>query len=167
MIWLIFALLWTAFHLAAYWLHYRNDPIVNSASGIFHYHVRSFGAAVGFAAVVAISNEGWSGVVAPLIVAGWHGIYSMTKLEVWALVDGGFSTSILDVLSKSDSEIDQSVALRSIESIGDVKRADRLAHFLSAGWITENQDSYQLTRKGRLIAATAHTVSGFFHLRKV
>jgi len=154
-----FGLVWVVLHFTAYALRYRHSESVNNERGIFLFHVRSFAAAVCFALIVGVFHAGWDGLAAATIVAGIHAIYSMTKLEIWALVDGGLSATVLHTYVGATNERHLLDSQKKLEQVGDEKRVARISALQSQGLITSSNEVLQLTVRGRYVASLVSWLS--------
>jgi hypothetical protein len=140
-----------AAHFALYAAFLRHLRLTASERGIFLYH---FVPAVSWVLVLA-TLAAWVpgiGIAHVALVAGLHGVYSLTFLELWALADGGYSLAILESLVPGN-EAGLGSTLSELEQLGSAKQEVRLSDLLQMGLIERNADEYRLTPAGHLAGA--------------
>ncbi len=78
----------------------------------------------------------------------FHGIYSLSFLELWWLSDGGYSLRILDRIGRADA---QGLMKDSpdFEQLGNAKKRDRLESLGQLGLLTYRDGKYELTFFGQ------------------
>lgn len=81
-------------------------------------------------------------------VLSFHGIYSLSFLELWWLSDGGYSLRILDRVDRSGSQAE----VTDLESLGSAKKSDRLNSLKTLGLARAEGEKTRLTGPGRLFA---------------
>jgi len=138
-------------HFALYALWLRHVAFVSTEKGIFLYHFVPAASWVLVLGTLWLTGPAVS-LAEVILVAGLHGIYSLTFLELWALADGGYSLAILERL-ESRGEADEPSILAELEGLGGEKRAARLADLLRMGLVEEHDGRYGLTPPGRVAAA--------------
>jgi DNA-binding HxlR family transcriptional regulator len=120
-----------------------------SEKGILKLHVVSFIALNTFLILQLIIES--SDVNLALLMVGFagHAILSLSYLEIWSLLQGGYSVQIMSALRDSARTEDE---LKTIfAKIGDEKRTARLNSLHKLGLIKHTGESVLLTPKGRLI----------------
>ena len=137
-----------AVHFGLYALVIRHARLTASEKGIFLYHLIP---ALAWVVGLTVLSFGVPAIDAAhvFLVAGLHGIYSLTFLELWALADGGYSLAILERL---ESGAGRNAALGDMEQLGAVKNASRLAHLVRMGMVEERAGAFRLTTAGRAAA---------------
>ena len=82
----------------------------------------------------------------------FHGIYSLSFLELWWLSDGGYSLRILDCVARAD-ESKFSLNFSVLQELGSAKKKDRLDSLQQLGLVTRREEKFQLTRFGQVFVA--------------
>ncbi len=110
-------------HFTTYALAGRHHPILQTERGIFAWHAASYLLALLIAAFTAVLQSPAEALILGALLAGLHGIYSLSFLEIWSLTQGSYSLQLL-------SRIEQCGPMTADElpgatDIGSQKQQDR------------------------------------------
>jgi hypothetical protein len=164
--WFELVLVYLALHLALYVLKLRDLSAFSQESTIFAYHFWSAACLSGLGVVgwlLAPSLE--SAAVAAAIISA-HGIYSTSFLELWSLSEGGYSLSILRLLTDAHTAgrvVEPSV----LHEIGAMKKGNRVYGMLRLKLATQHENRFALTAIGRVVAAVLGRVAWAANLREL
>ena len=143
-------------HLGAYVLVFRGWPTFGRESTIFQYHFVSFCLVCG-ASLVGLAASGLQLSTALALAAvgvAAHAIYSISFLELWALAEGGYS---LNVLRHADA--DGGIDVPALAAVGTSKKLNRVRGLVRLGLARETNGRFELTGRGRLVAALLRAVA--------
>ncbi|MFI5020437.1 MAG: hypothetical protein ACHQRJ_02125 [Alphaproteobacteria bacterium] len=151
------AVAYIALHIAAYLAILRWLPRFKRERTIFLYHAISgcvFSAGALLPGVLAASSR--------LLIAGvglvmLHGLYSIIFLELWSLSQISYSIAILAEV-KRHGAVPVEALVQELIGMGEAKKAVRLESLDGLGLVGFDGARYQLTDKGRLVAALIRTV---------
>lgn len=156
-------LLYVIAHAALYlgWLRWTHT--LGTENGIFLYHVLPFGfGLVACIGLVVLMPEHMTPAHVVLLMA-LHTIYSLSFLELWALTDGGFSFTILEIY---DAKVaDQDTIRLELIALGTTKQQSRLAALVGSGLIERSGDGYRLTPAGRWSSRLFALICGLANIR--
>ena len=151
------------FFLYAVWL--RKVGRLRTERGIFRFH---FFSAILVTCITLLLMVGslvespWA-VLAALL--SFHGMYSVSFLELWSLAQGGYSLSILEVAARTDGITPEQQS--QFETIGDQKRESRLRALLQMGLIRKTPAGISMTLFGRTLGAVFQAVVWLANLRSL
>lgn len=134
-------------HLVLYWAILRNDPRLSTERGILLYHLISAILVTAIGLGILTFGTGGSLVRAALFAAiAFHGIYSLTFLELWTLSQISYSRDVLSLVSREN--ITRARAIAALSTVGDRKKADRLRSLLKLGLVRRTENAWTLSRRG-------------------
>jgi hypothetical protein len=164
--WVELVLVYLALHLALYVLKLRDARAFSQESTIFAYHFWSA------ATVSALGVLGWlvapspeSAAVAAAAISA-HGIYSTSFLELWSLSEGGYSLSILRLLTHAKAA-GRVVELNVLHDIGARKKGNRVQGLLKLRLAKQHENQFELTMFGRGVAALFGGIAWAANLREL
>jgi hypothetical protein len=110
-------------HFTTYALAGRHHPVLQTERGIFAWHAISYLLALLLAACTVLLQSPAEALILGGLLAGLHGIYSLSFLEIWSLTQGSYSLQLL-------SRIEQCGPMTADEvpgaaGIGSQKQQDR------------------------------------------
>lgn len=112
-------------HFAVYALLLRRARALKTERGIFLYHAVSY---VLLAGLTAFLGWWWRGAeigAGVLFVAGLHGVYSLSFLELWSLAQGSYSLAILTRVAALGGTA-APAELTGLQAVGSSKQQDRI-----------------------------------------
>jgi hypothetical protein len=136
-------------HLGVYLA--RRPVALSSERGILLYHLASFGLWVILAlvgAVVSGTDLAWATAIS---VLAFHGIYSLSFLEIWSLTRGNHSLSIIAALSRMQGTAAPG-DITVLDQIGGDEETSRLAQLERIDLVDRRDGRLELTQRGRLVA---------------
>lgn len=138
-------------YLLAHWLAYaiwlKRVPGFETERGIFFYHIASFGLVAAVALGLALLRSPGLEPAHVVAFAALHGIYSLTFLELWALTDGGFSFTMIEIYDAGRA--DQSKIEAALVELGQQKQRARLDALQRQGLVEWTGTHYHLRQAGR------------------
>ena len=135
-------------HLFFYTVLFRYLRTFSKERTIFLYHSLSgLGLAVLMFCPLVVSTLSQK-LTAITGVLSFHGIYSLSFLELWWLSDGGYSLRILDEMDHTASKGPAS-DFSNFQNLGNAKKKDRLESLRQLGLTAHREDKYSLTFSGR------------------
>lgn len=147
-------------NFAVYALAGRHHPALQTERGIFVWHAISYLLALLFAAFTALLQSPADALILGGLLAGLHGIYSLSFLEIWSLTQGSYSLQLL-------SRIEQCGPMSADElpgatDIGSQKQQDRAEAIRRLGLARTDG---RLTPAGRVAAHGLRAVLWLSHGR--
>jgi hypothetical protein len=134
-------------HFVLYWAILRDDPRLSTERGILLYHLISAILVTSIGLGILTFGTGGSLVGAALLAAvAFHGIYSLTFLELWTLSQISYSRDVLSLASREN--VTRARAVATLSTVGDRKKADRLRSLLRLGLARRTGDAWTLSRRG-------------------
>lgn len=156
---LIAALSWCGVHLA---ISLALKP--RSERHIFISHVLSFAAfAIVLIAWVIVGPVSFAVAQGALF---FHGIYSLSFLELWSLSQGSYSLGILDSIGRSGHSDRSSLVVRMAQ-IGTDKKTDRISSLSRIGLVKIDKQQAFLSARGRVVAAAIGAMRSLAGIRSV
>lgn len=165
-LWLIGIALYLGGHLLLYCLIMRRLPLFARENVIFLYHALSTAVVVAVAFGLALARGSPTGWLIGLAVTSLHGIYSLSFLELWSLAEGSYSLSILAAFG-TPADGEKGIGLAALDRIGSRKRASRLESLGRLGLVRARGDRWELTSRGRAVAAGLSLVAWLANLKKL
>lgn len=145
-------------HFATYAVIGRHHPLLQTERGIFAWHAISYLLALLLAAFTALLQPPAAALILCGLLAGLHGIYSLSFLEIWSLTQGSYSLQLL-------SRIEHCGPLTAAEvpgaaDIGSQKQQDRAAAIRRLGLARIDG---RLTPAGRISAQGLRAILWLSH----
>jgi hypothetical protein len=151
-------LLWTALYLGVHFLVYaivlRGTVLLQTERAIFLYHfISAAGVAVVGGVITAVNpqSESLLGLAATVT---FHGVYSLSFLELWSLTEGSYSLAILDRVDACGGAL----SFDELRGIGVQKRSARVSDLVRLALIRRCEDRFALTRVGAFVATALRAV---------
>lgn len=144
-------------HLAFYLLYGKKIMVLGTERGIFLFHFLSFCFLVTVSISISYILHLDKSVITGMAVAGMHGIYSLTFLELWALLQGGYLIRVLKFAPN----------LKGLEELGDRKLNERLISIQKLGLISVRDDVVSITFFGKIISSLLFTVVKLCNLKTI
>ncbi len=144
-------------HLCLYLVALRHLRSFAKERVIFLYHLLpglALGSLIASPWMVSESGEKLQTAVGFL---SFHGVYSLSFLELWWLSDGGYSLRILDCIHRAD-ENKFLLNFSVLQELGSVKKQDRLDSLRQLGLVTRREEKFQLTPFGKAFVAFLYLV---------
>jgi hypothetical protein len=150
---LVPALAYLVLNAVAYFFCFRRLRFMQIERGILIYQLLSF---VFFVMLVALSTIGRfqyrEAFFRICAAVGFHGIFSLSFLELWSLTEGSYSLSILTHISSKGGHSEIS-SLRQLSAIGSTKSKGRSEMLGSIGLLIRGSDRpAKLTTAGRIVS---------------
>lgn len=147
---MLLATLYVPAHLAAYVAFVRGSSWGKTERGIFLYHFCSF---LTFAATtMALCAFHGFDIGIWISVLAFHGIYSLTFLELWSLTQGSYSLQLLEAAAKN-GDLPHLRKLSELRELGDSKIEQRLASLSALHLIRGQAKNIKLTLLGSILAS--------------
>lgn len=136
-------------HFAAYALAGRHFAALQTERGIFAYHALSYALALLAVGITGFTRPPGDTVALALLMAGCHGVYSLSFLEVWSLTQGSYSLQLLARIAQAGRAVSPA-ELAGAQAIGAQKQQDRADALLRLRLVRPGGD---LTGIGRAVAS--------------
>jgi hypothetical protein len=147
---MLIAVLYILAHLAVYVALVRGSSWGKKERGIFLYHFCSFlifeATTVALCAFSGFDLGFWISILA------FHGIYSLTFLELWSLTQGSYSLQILEAAAKI-GDLSHLRKLSELRELGNSKIQQRLAALSALRLIRGQAKNIKLTLLGSILAS--------------
>jgi hypothetical protein len=144
------AILYILAHFAAYVALVRGSSWGKKERGIFLYHFCSFlifaATTMALCAVFGFDLGFWTSLLA------FHGIYSLTFLELWSLTQGSYSLQLLEAAAKN-GDLPRLRKLSGLRELGNSKIGQRLASLSGLHLIRGQEKNIKLTLLGSILAS--------------
>jgi hypothetical protein len=147
---MLLTILYILAHLAAYIAFVRGSSWGKSEKAIFLYHFCSF---LTFAATT-MALCAFHGFVMGLWISlvAFHGIYSLTFLELWSLTQGSYSLRLLEAAAKN-GDLPRLRKSSELRELGVSKIEQRLAALSGLHLIRGGSRNMSLTLLGSILAS--------------
>jgi hypothetical protein len=147
---MLLTILYILAHLLAFLAFVRGSSWGKTERGIFLYHFFSFL----FFATTTLVLCAFFGCRMGLWLSllAFHGIYSLTFLELWSLAQGSYSLRLLAAAAKN-GDLAHLRKLRELRELGDFKIELRLATLSGLHLIRGQAKSISLTLLGSILAS--------------
>ncbi|PWU09366.1 MAG: hypothetical protein C5B47_03510 [Verrucomicrobia bacterium] len=137
-------------HFVLYIQFVRRSSWGKTERGIFRYH---FYSVLGFgASVLALCAFYKFGTGLWISALAFHGIYSLSFLELWSLSQGSYSLQLLESIG-NESDLSQLRKLSQLQKLGDFKIERRLASLSGLQLIRAQEKNITLTFAGAILAS--------------
>jgi hypothetical protein len=147
---MLLTILYILTHLVAFLAFVRGSPWGKTERGIFLYHFCSFltfaATTMALCAFYSLDIGLWISIVA------FHGIYSLTFLELWSLTQGSYSLQLLEAAEKK-GDLPRLRTLNELRELGDTKIGQRLTSLSGLRLIRGQGKNISLTLLGLLSAS--------------
>ncbi|MDQ6670578.1 MAG: hypothetical protein M3069_07455 [Chloroflexota bacterium] len=164
--WFELVLLYLVLHFGLYVLKLRNLPAFSQESTIFGYHFWS-AAGLSMAAIIAwLADPSRETAALAAAAISAHGIYSTSFLELWSLSEGGYSLSILRLLTNAKAA-GSVVEAGVLHEIGARKKGNRVHGLLKLKLARQHDNRFELTVLGRAVAAVFSGIAWAANLREL
>lgn len=148
-------------HFLAYALWLRRSASLSSERSIFLFHAVSYGLLLALDLLLGSALWPESILTGLALGAGWHGIYSLTFLELWSLTQGSYSLGILDAIDRKGGTADPGELL-GLAAIGASKQDGRDGDLQKLGlWRPDGRPS----RTGQLVSVLLRLILWLSHGR--
>ena len=162
----LICLLYLAGHAGLYFAVFAGRQVLDSERAIFVYHFASaviVTCAFGVWALVRGGSDTWTWLACVVML---HGLYSLSFLELWALVDDSYSLAIMEIIDRRGAAA-RAALMQRLEAIGASKQASRLEALQAIGLVRELGDgSFTLTPVGRAAVVLGRTLLFLVNDRK-
>lgn len=131
-----------------YLVCFRYLSIGKSELGIFLYQLVSLIMLIFLNAFITYDLNLETLILSVIFSTTFHGIYSLSFLEIWSLSEGGYSLQILNIIDKYSGSLPDS-SFRILVQVGDEKKKDRIKSLAKLNLINLSGDEISLTGYGK------------------